>query len=67
MLYDITYWKVRKDGNRCTINENGGVLQPGYGGAIAKEKEYTHMALIGYQSSFNDNQAAFCGGSLISD
>lgn len=36
------------------------------GGVIANEKEFPHMALIGYRSNFGDLTYG-CGGSLISE
>lgn len=36
------------------------------GGVVANEKEFPHMALIGYRSSFDELNFG-CGGSLISD
>lgn len=67
MLYDITDTKILPDINRCSISDNGVVSQAGVGGKIAEEKEYTHMALIGYRTPLNDVHSAFCGGSLISE
>lgn len=36
------------------------------GGVVANEKEFPHMALIGYRSGFGELNFG-CGGSLISD